>query len=362
MVYRPIGNGHRDPSLVQQQQTISARLKGKTPTRKETYNGGCVMFQSEGTSEALPESVTNILQAAWRPSTHTKYQNSAKKWQMFCKQRKIDPYNASLNQVLIFLSHFFEKGHAFKTIVGYVTVIKKHIIFNNRDQMAIKQFLKGVFNLRPPIKKFMATWDVTIVLNYLSQMKTDTFFKMSKKLATIYMILAGTRVNTLFNLKITNLYLTDEECAFTFDKVLKHTRPNFNTDPIVYRAYPYDKSLCPVQNTKDYLTYRLNISSDLGLFTTSTKPHNAASDATIARWVKETLSEAGINTGKFGAHSCRSAATSAADFAGIEMSTIAKAAGWSGTSTFYNHYKKDVMFFRKEQNFGYSLLQRTRNT
>ena len=40
------------------------------------------------------------------------------------------------------------------------------------------------------------------------------------------------------------------------------------------------------------------------------------------------------DTGKFGAHSCQSAATSAADLAGIELSTIAKAAGWSGTNIF----------------------------
>ena len=78
--------------------------------------------------------------------------------------------------------------------------------------------------------------------------------------------------------------------------------------------------------------------------------------------MRETISKADINTGKYGAHSCRSAATLAADLAGMEISIIAKAAGWSGTNSFYNYYKKDVMFLRKEHNFGYSLLGRTRNT
>ena len=41
------------------------------------------------------------------------------------------------------------------------------------------------------------------------------------------MILAGTRVITLVHLKVTNMYITDTEVTFTFDEVLKHSRPNY---------------------------------------------------------------------------------------------------------------------------------------
>ena len=38
-------------------------------------------------------------------------------------------------------------------------------------------------------------------------------------------LLSGTRVNTLTHLKVTNMYITDTECTFVFDEVLKHSRP-----------------------------------------------------------------------------------------------------------------------------------------
>ena len=36
------------------------------------------------------------------------------------------------------------------------------------------------------------------------------------------MIPAGARVNTLIDLKLTNMYITDTEVTFNFDEVLKH--------------------------------------------------------------------------------------------------------------------------------------------
>ena len=173
------------------------------------------------------------------------------------------------------------------------------------------------------------------------------------------MILAGTRVNSLFHMVITNFYLTDSECTFTFDSVLKHSRQGFDASPITFRAFPQEPDLCPVTAAKIYLKYRLTISSDIGFFVATTKPHGAASSSTIARWIKETLSEAGIDTGRFTAHSCRASSTSAASLAGIDIITITKSAGWSSDSTFYKHYKKDIILYYKD-NFGFSLLQACR--
>ena len=224
--------------------------------------------------------------------------------------------------------------------------------------MTLKRFLRGTYNLRSTVKKHISTWDVSIVLTFIKNMPCNSPMAISKKLAMLFMILSGSRVNSILNLKITNLYLTNEECSFTFDTVLKHSRENFNVDPIVFRAYPHDQKLCPVYHTKIYLNYRLSLSSNLGFFITTTKPYREASGATIARWIKETLMEAGIDTGKYTAHSVRGATTSAASLCGIDLQTIKKAAGWSTKGTFYYYYKKEIEF--NTQNFGYSLLEKTR--
>ena len=132
------------------------------------------------------------------------------------------------------------------------------------------------------------------------------------------MILAGTRVNTLVHLKVTNMYITDTEVTFTFDEVLKHSRPNYKQKPLIFRAFT-SKDLCPVTTLITYLEHRLPASGDPALFITTVRPHQKASKDSISRWIKLTMSEAGINFGLFTSHSCRSASTSKAIEVNIDL-------------------------------------------
>ena len=70
------------------------------------------------------------------------------------------------------------------------------------------------------------------------------------------------------------------------------------------------------------------------------KPFKAVSKDSIARWVKQVLMKAGINITTFGAHSTRSASTSAAKASGDPVNTIMKAAGWSSETTFARFYER----------------------
>ena len=85
----------------------------------------------------------------------------------------------------------------------------------------IAQSLKGVYNLKPLTPKNFAIWNVNTLLSQIQHKDISTFYDITKKLATLFMILAGTRVNTLVHLKVTNLYITDTEVTFTFDEFLK---------------------------------------------------------------------------------------------------------------------------------------------
>ena len=54
------------------------------------------------------------------------------------------------------------------------------------------------------------------------------------------------------------------------------------------------------------------------------------------------MSEAGINSGLFTSHSCRSASTSKAIEANIDLQTILKSANWSGDSTLKKRYLREI--------------------
>ena len=74
------------------------------------------------------------------------------------------------------------------------------------------------------------------------------------------------------------------------------------------------------------------------MFLTSTKLYGPASSATIAKWIKKVLSNAGVDTTIFKPHSVRSALASAATEAGISIPEIIEAADWSNQSAFEHFY------------------------
>ena len=74
--------------------------------------------------------------------------------------------------------------------------------------------------------------------------------------------------------------------------------------------------------------------------------------ATIARYVKLFLGQAGIDLTVFSAHSTRSAITSKGNNLGLTLDDIRKAGGWKTNSTFRKHYKLPI-----NKNLGNTLLK-----
>ena len=90
------------------------------------------------------------------------------------------------------------------------------------------------------------------------------------------------------------------------------------------------------------------------LFVAFIKPHHAVTSSTIARWLKTTLEQAGIDTAIFKAHSTRGASTSAAALRGVTTSDIILAADWSSDSVFRRFYYKPV----HDPTFGKAILSK----
>ena len=158
------------------------------------------------------------------------------------------------------------------------------------------------------------------------------------------------RCQTIHALSIEANYMSleDDKCTIYIGKLLKHSRP------VELRAYPLDSKLCVVTCLKAYLKATNNIRQDeTSLFLTYQKPHKAASKDTIARWIKPTLTLAGIDTHVYGAHSTRSASTSAAARQGLPTTTILQSAGWCSNNTFEKFYNMDL----ERPNFGEKLLE-----
>ena len=78
------------------------------------------------------------------------------------------------------------------------------------------------------------------------------------------------------------------------------------------------------------------------MFISWIKPHHSVTSASIARWLKTVLEQAGINTSIFKAHSTRGASVSAAKNMGVTTKEILDTANWSTESVFQKYYYKPI--------------------
>ena len=115
-------------------------------------------------------------------------------------------------------------------------------------------------------------------------------------------------------------------------------------------------NICPMTTLQKYCDCsRPNCPTGVKhLCITTKKPFHLASSATIDRWIKSTLSKAGIDTAIFCIHSTRSASTSAAADAGVSIPEILAAADWSGNSIFEQFYYRP----QSSSKFGVTILKR----
>ena len=101
-----------------------------------------------------------------------------------------------------------------------------------------------------------------------------------------------------------------------------------------FRAYAPDKRLCVAHYINQYLLRTAPLRSDyLLLILSYAKPHKPISRNTLSRYIRTTMTMAGIDP-TFTPHSTRAAATSKAQQSGVPLNEILNTAGWSTAQTF----------------------------
>jgi hypothetical protein len=222
------------------------------------------------------------------------------------------------------------------------------------------KFMKGIYNLRPPVPRYSDTWDVNLLLVKLRQFSPVA--NLSLKLLTLKAvaltaILLAARVQTLLALNLDNMTIRKDRFCFTVAKnALKQSRPTYTPPLLELVAYPVDKRLCIHKTLKEYVTrtkpLRAN-TEEKQLFISYTKPHAKVTTATLSRWIKLVMGMAGINTMLYKAHSVRAASTSSALRLGVPIDEILKTAGWASVGTFAKYYNKET----KPQSYAGKVLQ-----
>ena len=166
-------------------------------------------------------------------------------------------------------------------------------------------------------------------------------------------LVSASRCSYLYQFNLKYHYIKDENYFFVVAGLVKGSTPKKPHMEIRLPWFPEDPALCSFSYCQEYIrrtqayirrtqVYRPDSSSKDLLFLSCIKPHNPVKICTIARWVKEVLSLAGIDISQFSAHSTRSASTSSAFKSGVPISDIMKVSDWTQASTFKKFYQKPI--------------------
>ncbi|CAC5387732.1 unnamed protein product [Mytilus coruscus] len=125
----------------------------------------------------------------------------------------------------------------------------------------IKRFLKGIFNMRPPVARYNFTWDVGQVLKYLGSVYplNDLSLKMvtMKSVALVALAIAQ-RSQTLRSLNLKPAYCSDKSIVFKIGTLLKTSRPKNLNQEITVASF-CKPEMCPLKTLKHYILRTQNV-------------------------------------------------------------------------------------------------------
>ncbi|WAR08315.1 LOW QUALITY PROTEIN: POL-like protein [Mya arenaria] len=292
----------------------------------------CVREQYK--DQGLSDNAIDVIMSSWRKSTKKQYTTYINKWNMYCTENNVHVSSPVVCDVINFLDKLFSEGLTYNVLNTARSAISSFICLQNSEFLVgnhpiISRFMRGAFNMRPALPRYVNTWDVSVVIRYLKQQSPTeklSFKPLTMKLVMLMALLSGQRAQSLQMLDIKNMGHAGDTVTFVINQLIKQTRPGFHVKPITFRRYTYDVDLCVVKTLDNKAAAK---EGKLVIWLLVSKNHIKEFQLkTISRWLKSVLTSAGIDTKQFKGHSVRSAATSAAFGTGTSIQTIMNAADY----------------------------------
>ncbi|RVE41599.1 hypothetical protein evm_013747 [Chilo suppressalis] len=319
-----------------------------TPSTQESDIDCSQIIRESFLKRGIPNSSMEIILASLSKKTSRQYEHSLSQWIIFCKNDNVDPLSSTVPTVISFLTQKFNEGLSYSSLNSMRSAISLILGSQLGSDERITRFFRGIYKLRPKTPRYEDIWDPDIVLNYLSDLFPNDSLSLSilsKKFVTLLALVTAHRVQTISLICITDISINDDYINIRIPATIKTTAPSRLQPKLVLPFFRENANICPATILLDYLNKTENIRQGCKqLILTIKKPHHAASATTISRWIKETLSDSGIDVNKYATHSTRHASTSKASEGGVNIEVIRKVAGWTAnSSTFARFYKRPII-------------------
>ncbi|XP_073668878.1 uncharacterized protein [Paramisgurnus dabryanus] len=352
---------------------VSSERGNLSPTPGQGGSLGLARERTNLNALGLHPRVIATIQNARAVSTRSLY---GCKWQVFegwCNEHDLISYQCSVPEILRFLQNLMDKGRSFSTIKVYLAAISAcHVGFDGStvgQHPLICRFMKGARRSLPVIRKCVPEWDLSMVLDALSQYPFEPLGVISLKLLSfkVALLLALTSAKRVSELHAFSVHPSCTKFSLNGEKVFLKPNPAFmpkcfpafTSEVLELSAFhppPFSSTedqrlnaLCPVRALQTYIDRTRVFRKSDQLFISWTPPHrgNPVSKQRLSHWLVDAIALAyeskGVQPpGNIRAHSTRGVATSWALFRGVSLQDICSAASWASPHTFVRYYRLDV--------------------
>ena len=176
------------------------------------------------------------------------------------------------------------------------------------------RLIKGLFNIRPALPRYVTTWNVSKVFTFIKSKPTLTncdLKTLSHRLARLLCLTTGRRDQTVKCLNLDYIKISSDKVVLFVPETLKTTRSGHHLPPIELKTFT-DSELCVVTHLTQYIKMTAPFwNTDTNqLLLSFVQPQKPISTTTLSRWCLTVMKESGINVNTFGSHSTRSGSTS----------------------------------------------------
>ena len=130
--------------------------------------------------------LNNFLANHLANSTQKGYNCTFSKFASYCSERNLNPTSCNPEDIARYLMFLYENGAKYSSVnLARSAISKFHIGFDGvpaGQNKIVCNAVKAVFRLIPPLPRYVATFDVTLVLDYLKSLPANP--QLSLKLLT----------------------------------------------------------------------------------------------------------------------------------------------------------------------------------
>ena len=171
------------------------------------------------------------------------------------------------------------------------------------------------------------------------------FKALVKKTVMFFIILGARKKHALFTLSSDNIIFKENKVILLPNKTMKHAKLNTPLKHLIYHHYPEKQKLSIANCLKSCIGIRnALVGEEIKDLTISfEKPDKPVSHEAISRWIKSELTDAGVDTSVFKAHSCRYASSSKTKDISASLNKILKQGCWKCKHTFRTYYSRHII-------------------